>query len=184
MLQEIKKKDPDSFEKYAKIAAQFRPRLVMNMIEKPKDAEVALKIRRSCTEYLGIDVEHLGVIYRDSLQDTALASRLPIIVYKPQSILSQAIYRIADKILQSPEGHFDLDDKDLDTRFNEAALEAEIDFESKAEYVADLMHSGVMDQSDLMETVQAQQLEINKLKTENNFLKFKLSKAMEQGFKA
>jgi len=125
----------------------------------------------------------MGIIYRDVLQDTALASRLPITLYKPQSILSQAIYRIADKILQSPEDIFTPDDKQIDESFQEAELEAEIDFDSKMGYVEDLLHSGAMNQGDLIETVKSQQFEISKIKKENNFLKLKLTRAMQQGYK-
>ncbi|MDR1930983.1 MAG: P-loop NTPase [Treponema sp.] len=183
MLKEIAKIDPESFDKFQKNAAHFHPRLIMNLIDDPKDAEVAHKIRRSCEEYLDIKLEHLGVIYRDVLQDTALASRLPILLYKPQSLLAQAIYRIADKILQSEEEGFDLGERDIDDSFQEAAMEAEIDFENKAEYVTELLHTGAMTQGDLLETIKSQQLEISKLRKESNFLKFTLSKAMAQGFK-
>jgi flagellar biosynthesis protein FlhG len=183
MLKEIAKIDAESFEKFQKNAAHFHPRLIMNMIDDPKDADVALKIRRSCEEYLDIKLEHLGVIYRDRLQDTALASRLPIVLYKPQSLLAQAIYRIADKILQSEEVGFDLGDRDIDDSFQEAALEAEIDFENKTEYVEELLHTGAMTQGDLLETIKSQQLEISKLRKENNFFKFTLTKAMSQGFR-
>jgi flagellar biosynthesis protein FlhG len=183
MLKEIANLDPESSKKFRESAAHFHPRLIMNMIDDPKDADVAQKIRRSCEEYLDIKLEHLGVIYRDMLQDTALASRLPIILYKPQSLLAQAIYRIADKILQSEEEGFDLGERDIDDSFQEAAMEAEIDFENKAEYVAELLHAGAMTQGDLLETIKSQQLEISKLRKENNFLKFTLSKAMSQGFK-
>jgi len=144
---------------------------------------VAMKIRRSCEEYLDLKIEHLGIIYRDVVQDTALASRLPIILYKPQSVLSQAIYRIADKILQSPEDNYAPDDKQIDDSFQEAELEAEVDFDTKMEYIEDLLHSGAMSQGDLIETVKSQQLEISKLKKESNFIKLKLTRAMEQGFK-
>jgi flagellar biosynthesis protein FlhG len=118
------------------------------------------------------------------VQDTALSSRLPITLYKPQSILSQAIYRIADKIIQSDEDNFTLDDKEIDESFQEAGMEAEIDFDNKMEYVEDLLHSGALTQGDLIETVKSQQFEISKLKKENNFIKLKLSQAMAQGFKA
>ncbi len=107
LLEAIRSTDPESAAVFEHRMHQFRPRLVLNMIENPKDADKAQKIRRSCKEYLGIELEHLGVMYKDSMQDIALSSRLPIIVYKPQSILSQAIYRICDKILQSEEEHFD-----------------------------------------------------------------------------
>jgi flagellar biosynthesis protein FlhG len=183
MLKEIAGIDPESLKKFQESAAHFHPRLIMNMIDDPKDADVAQKIRRSCEEYLDIRLEHLGVIYRDVLQDTALASRLPIILYKPQSLLAQAIYRIADKILQSEEEGFDLGERDIDDSFQEAAMEAEIDFENKAEYVTELLHTGAMTQGDLLETIKSQQLEISKLRRENNFLKFTLSKAMSQGYK-
>jgi flagellar biosynthesis protein FlhG len=162
--------------------SRFHPRLIMNMIDDPKDADVAMKLRRSCEEYLDLKIEHLGVVYRDSIQDTALSSRLPILLYKPQSVLSQAVYRIADKILQSEEDDYNLDDSDIEDSFQEAGLEAEIDFGAKMEYVEDLLHSGALSQSDLVDTVKSQQLEIAKLKKENNFLKLKLSNAMAKGF--
>ena len=183
MLPEIKKIDPVSYEKFVKRLEDLHPRLIMNLVDEPKHADVAMKIRRSCEEYLDLKIEHLGIIYRDVIQDTALASRLPIIIYKPQSVLSQAIYRIADKILQSPEDNYAPDDKQIDDSFQEAELEAEVDFDTKMEYIEDLLHSGAMSQGDLIETVKSQQLEISKLKKESNFIKLKLTRAIEQGFK-
>jgi flagellar biosynthesis protein FlhG len=155
----------------------------MNLVDEPKDADVAMKIRRSCEEYLDLKIEHLGIIDRDAMQDTALASRLPILLYKPQAILSQAIYRIADKILQTSADSFIPSEQQIDESFQEAGLEAEIDFDNKMDYIEDLLHSGTLSQGDLVETVKSQQLEISKLKKENNFIKMKLSKAFAQGFK-
>jgi flagellar biosynthesis protein FlhG len=183
MLPEIKAVDPEAHDAFMARLGSFHPRLVMNMIDDPKDADVAMKIRRSCEEYLDLKIEHLGVIYRDSIQDTALSSRLPVVLYKPQSMLSQAVYRIADKILSSGEDSFAFDEKTIENSFQEAGMEAEIDFESKMDYVEDLLHSGALTQGDLVETVKSQQLEIAKLKKENNFLKLKLSRAISQGFK-
>ena len=183
MLPEIKSIDPESYDKFMEHKERFHPRLVMNMIDDPKDADVALKVRRSCGEYLDLKIEHLGVIYRDVVQDTALASRLPVLLYKPQAIISQGIYRIADKILQSSEDRIFLDDAEIEASFQEAEIEAEIDFENKIDYVGDLLHSGALSQGDLIETVKSQQFEISKLKKENNFLKVKLSRALAQGYK-
>jgi flagellar biosynthesis protein FlhG len=183
ILQEVKRIDVKSYNKFKAHVDRLHPRLIMNMVQDPKDADVAMKIRRSCEVYLDLKIEHLGVIYRDSLQDTSLAARLPITIYKPQSVLSQAIYRIADKILQSDEDHFTLTDEEINETFQEATVEAEIDFESKMEYVEELMHSGALSQGDLIETVKTQQIEIAKLKKENNFLKYTLSKAIREGFK-
>ncbi|MCL2801801.1 MAG: P-loop NTPase [Treponema sp.] len=183
LLPEIHSIDPVSHDKFVKRLDMLRPRLIMNMVDEPKNADVAMKIRRSCEEYLDLKIEHMGIIYRDMVQDKALSGRLPIVLYKPQSVLSQAIYRIADKILESPEDEYTPDDKQIDDSFTEAELEAEIDFDTKMEYIEDLLHSGAMSQGDLIETVKSQQLEISKLKKENNFIKLKLTKAMQQGYK-
>ncbi|MDR2478847.1 MAG: P-loop NTPase [Treponema sp.] len=184
IMTEIQNIDPESHEKFTVHLERLHPRLIMNMVEEPKDADVAMKIRRSCEEYLDLKIDHLGVIYRDTIQDIALRSRLPITLYKPQAILSQAIYRIADKILESDEDAFAPDEKEIDESFQEAGIEAEIDFDNKMEYVEDLLHSGALTQGDLIETVKSQQFEIAKLKKENSFIKLKLTQAAQQGFRA
>ncbi|MCL2558698.1 MAG: P-loop NTPase, partial [Treponema sp.] len=182
ILSEIESVDPAAAGAFRSRLEKLRPRLIVNMMDEPKDAEVAMKIRRSCEEYLGLQIEHLGIMYRDSLQDVALASRLPIVLYKPQSILAQAVYRMADKILQSD---YDLalpGDREIECSFQEAEAEAGIDFESRMEYLEELLHSGALSQGDLIETIKSQQFEISKLKKENSFIKMKLSKAAQQGF--
>lgn len=182
IMEEIEKVDPESAAKFKKKAASFRPRLVMNMIDDPKDADKALKIRRSCKEYLNIDLEHLGVIYRDSIQDTALASRLPVIIYKPQCMLSQAVYRIADKILQAETEPMEDIAAFSDDSFQAAEMEAAIDHESRMNYVEELVGSGALSMGDLAETIKSQQYEISVLRKENLLLKNKISKVLQQGF--
>ncbi len=188
IIEEIAKIDPENARAFRERSDAFRPRLVMNMIDDPKDADKALKIRRSCREYLNIDLEHLGVIYRDAAQDIALASRLPVIVYKPQSVLSQAVYRIADKILQD-EGQWD-DAESADEiatlseeSFQTAEMEAAVDFDARMNYVEELVGSGTLSMGDLAETIKSQQYELSALKKENALLKSKIAQALMQGFK-
>jgi len=183
ILPEIRDIDPESYNAFCTKLGQLRPRLIVNMMDDPKDADVAMKIRRSCEEYLSLQIEHLGIIYRDSQQDVALASRLPIVLYKPHAILSQAIYRLAEKIMQTTDDNALPDEKQIENSFQEAELEAEVDFNNKMEYLEDLLHSGALSQGDLIETVKSQQYEISKLKKENSFIKMKLSQAAAQGFK-
>ncbi|WP_191014318.1 P-loop NTPase [Treponema zioleckii] len=170
--------DPVSADKFKARLKKFRPRLIMNMIDEPKDADKAQKIRRSCQQYLGIDVESLGVMYRDSMQDRALSSRLPVTVYKPNSVISQAVFRIAEKIMQGENSSFD-----EDSSFELAAEEATDDFAAKMSYVEDLLGTGALSVSELAEMIKTQQYEINQLKNENILLKSKILKAAEQGFK-
>jgi flagellar biosynthesis protein FlhG len=184
ILSTIQDTDPTSYNAFQTGIARFRPRVIMNMLEDPKDSDKIGKLRASCRQYLGIDLEHLGIIYRDDLQDIALSSRLPIIVYKPRSVLSQALFRIADKLVQlSAEDEAPLTAGQLDQSYTEAQTEAEIDFESRIEYVEDLLQTGALSTGDLVETIKNQQYEIRQLKKENMLFKSKLMKAINQGFK-
>jgi flagellar biosynthesis protein FlhG len=183
ILEQVKDIDPERWAIASERMARFRPRLLMNMLEDPKDAEKAQKIRRSCKEYLNIEIEHLGVLYRDELQDVALGSRIPIIRYKPQSVLSQAIYRAADKLMSSEdEEDMSLSLAEIEGGYRTAELEAEADFGAKAAYVEELLASGALTMGELVEAVRSQQFEIDKLRRENQFLKYKLTKALGQGF--
>ncbi|MEM5947245.1 P-loop NTPase [Spirochaetia bacterium 38H-sp] len=184
MAEEINKIDPESYNKFKESLESFYPRLILNMLENPQDTIRAQRLRHSCQQYLGIDIEHLGIIYRDDLQDIALSSRIPIITYKPDAVLSQAIYRIADKLLQISDSERSLIEIDnIDDTFQEADVEAQVDFESKMQYVEELLHTGTLTTGDLVETVKMQQIEINRIKKENQFLKAKLVKAIQEGFK-
>ncbi len=186
ILEEVEKIDPKSHKKFRDRLDYFRPRLIMNLIDDPKAAENALRIRRSCTQYLGIQLEHLGIIYRDSLQDMALSSRMPILKYKNESLISQAIYRIADKIFQSDEDSMYqdkfLNEATVDESYVEANLEAEIDWDARMDYIEDLLHCTSLSPGDMSEIIQSQQFEINQLRKENNLYKAKIAKAIEQGF--
>ncbi len=182
LLENISKVDPQNAAVFAQHMSQFKPRLIMNMIEDPKTADRALKIRKSCMDYLGLDIDYLGIIFRDPMQDVSLASRIPITMYKPQSILSQSVYRIADKVIQSKSSAFtgsNITDNGFDTIENDA----ETDYESKMSYIEDLIGSGALTTADLADTIKSQQYEITQLRNANNLLKSKILKAHSQGFR-
>lgn len=186
LIEELEKIDYRATRLFKQRMAEFHPRLVLNMIDEPKDAERAQKIRRSCQQFLGLDLEHLGVVYRDSMQDRALSSRLPVVVYKPQSIIAQGIQRIAEKVIQSETLSFD-DEYDLtqiaDTSFEIAAEEAQDDYSQRMAYVEELAGTGALTLSELGETLRQQQYEITTLRNQNNLLRKKLLEAAAKGFK-
>jgi flagellar biosynthesis protein FlhG len=184
LLDQVQEKDKESYDRFQQVIGRFQPRLVFNLLEDPSDAEKAEKVRRSTREYLGIDLEHMGVVYRDEVQTIALSSRLPVVLYKPQSVLSQAIHRIADKFLSYQEEDEEIIDlQSIEESHVEAQMEAEVDFGVKLDHLSDLLQSGALSMGDLIETVKSQQFEINQLKKENNLLKSKLVKAINQGYK-
>ncbi len=184
LIEAIREIDPESAANFEDKMKQFHPRLVMNMIDEPKDADKALKIRRSCQQYLGLDVESLGVMYRDTLQDKALSSRLPVVIYKPNAVISQAVYRVAEKILQSETLQFngEFENLDTDSTYELASEEANDDYSQKLSYVEDLVGTGALSMGELAETIKTQQYELNQLRNENLLLKSKLIKAAQQGF--
>lgn len=183
LLDELAKTDAENHARCLEQLERFRPRLVMNMLEDPKDSEKAGKLRRSCRQYLGLEIDHLGIMYRDDLQDVALSSRLPIIRYKPQSVLSQAVFRIADKLISSEaEDQEGFQAAEVEEGYQEASMEAESDFAARTDYVEDLLHTGALSTGDLIETVKMQQIELNQMRKENNLLKTKLVRALKQGY--
>jgi flagellar biosynthesis protein FlhG len=99
ILARIAGEDAESGRAIDALLGRFRPMLVLNMLEQPGDADRADRLQRSAREYLGVELAHLGAMYRDDLQGLALGSRLPLIRYKPRSVLSQDVYRIAEKLL-------------------------------------------------------------------------------------
>ncbi len=186
LVESLEKVDPQSTAIFKRRMKEFHPRLILNMIDDPKDADRALKIRHSCAQYLGLDLEHLGIIYRDNMQDKALAARLPVVRYKPNSVIAQAIYRIAEKIMHSETLRFG-DDYDItqasENSFVLASEEAVDDYTAKMSYIEDLVGSGTLTMGELAETLKQQQYEITSLKNENTLLKKKLLDASKQGFR-
>ena len=72
-------------------------------------------------------------------------------------ILSQAIYRISDNLIQSEieeEGFIDI--ADAEESFQTAALEAESDFQAKLYNLEELLHTGTLTTEDLVETRKSQ----------------------------
>ena len=186
LIEALRRVDSANTELFLSRLKQFRPRLVINMIDDPKDAEKAQRIRNSCSQYLGLELEYLGLIYRDQLQDKALASRLPVIVYKPYSVLSQAIYRIAEKVIASEPRKFDDDftyGTDAAASFGQADEDAAEDYELKLSGIDDLVGSGQLSNGELIEMIKTQSYELTQVRKENLLLKSKIVKAAQQGFK-
>ena len=184
LIEALRRVDSANTELFLSRLKQFRPRLVINMIDDPKDAEKAQRIRNSCSQYLGL--EFLGLIYRDQLQDKALSSRLPVIVYKPYSVLSQAIYRIAEKVIASEPRKFDDDftyGTDAAASFGQADEDAAEDYELKLSGIDDLVGSGQLSNGELIEMIKTQSYELTQVRKENLLLKSKIVKAAQQGFK-
>ncbi|WGK68461.1 P-loop NTPase [Candidatus Haliotispira prima] len=183
LLYQIKEIDPHSYEKVEQGMRLLRPKIVLNMVNDPKDMQRANKLRSSCCQYLSVDIEHLGVIYYDEVQSRALNARLPVVAYKPQAIISQAVYRIADRILEMDSRNVSpLSGEDAETEygglFNHsyemAGKEADDDYQLRRSQLQESLHSGMLSEGDMIETIKSQQFDVQQLKLENQFLKKKI----------
>ena len=183
ILERIGETDPKSRGALDAVMGRFRPRLVLNLLEDPGDADRTDKLRRSAREYLGIELAHLGIIYRDELQDAALASRIPIVRWKPAAVISRAVYRIAEKLVAMEPEEALVDPGAADEGFQAAEAEAETDFQAKRRDIEDLLQSGALTTGDLVETVRTQAFELSTLRRENALLRERLLKAAQEGFR-
>ncbi len=184
LIQELENIDPENFRKFARIYRSFRPRFIINLLDEPKDATKGERLRKNVSRYLGLDLDFLGVIFRDETQSRALASGLPITVYKPTSIMSQGVERIGKRILCAPLGPGAgrlLTPDEIDASYKIALADAESDYQNKVNSLEDLYNSGNLSEGDLLEILRNQQFELNQLRKENRFLKHKLHELLKKG---
>jgi flagellar biosynthesis protein FlhG len=177
ILARIAREDPEGHALLSQALGRLRPRLVMNMVEDPAEAEKAEKLRASVRGYLGIEISHLGIVFRDELQSVALGSRMPILLYKPGCVLSRALYRISEKLLSAPADEPDGAPwmagarGDVERFAPTAEAEAEEDFKGMRRDLEDLLNSGALSMADLVESVRTQQIELATLRRENALLR-------------
>ncbi len=180
ILETIAREDPQEHALLTRALEQLRPRLVLNMVDDPAEAEKGEKLRASVRGYLGIELSHIGVIFRDELQSVALSSRIPILRYKPGCVLSRGLYRIAEKLLSAPTE----EPGAVPWRQGTGAgaenpppgpeAEAEEDFKGMRRDLEDLVSSGALSMADLVESVRNQQVELSTLRRENAALHARL----------
>jgi flagellar biosynthesis protein FlhG len=178
---ELERADPEHYKDFLALMTAFRPALVMNMLNEPADAVRAERLRASVRQYLGIELDFPGVVFRDDTQNKALEAGLPVVLYKPHGVLTRALQRIAKRIEESD------DDSDSillragkpDETFKIAIEEAEEDYRLKAESIADLYINESLKEGDVIETLRVQQYELNQLRKENRYLKHKITELMK-----
>ncbi|NIZ19850.1 P-loop NTPase [Entomospira culicis] len=185
LLEQLKIADPEHYPKFERTLKAFRPRLIMNMLDEPSSASKAERLRRTIVQYLGIDIEHLGVVFRDETQSRALASGLPVVIYKPRGVMTQAVNRVVDRIMLAREGNAApfLKADDIEAGYKLAEAEASEDYMEKMGSVETFFKEGSISDGDIIETIRTQQYELNQLRKENRFLKSKIVKASKDGFK-
>lgn len=182
LMQELENIDPVNFKKFARIYRAFCPRFIINLLDEPKDATKGERLRKNVKKYLGLELDFLGVIFRDETQSRALSSGLPITVYKPNSVMSQGVERVGKRVLAEEGTSVSrlLTPDQIEASYKIALTDAESDYQNKVGSLEDLFKAGNISEGDILEILRNQQFELNQLRKENRFLKHKLHECLTQ----
>jgi flagellar biosynthesis protein FlhG len=163
MLEKIARLDGEAGEKARRYLAALQPKFIVNMAANPEDLGSIENLKNLVMKYLGIDVECMGLIYRDGAIDRAIEAGRPVITSEGDSLAAAQISRIAQKILQSDRfPHMPLDlDYYADT-YELALIEAQNDYEE-----LQTMGSGEEEEieaADMLAIISDQKRQINELR--------------------
>jgi flagellar biosynthesis protein FlhG len=96
----ILEQDADAGQALADATDGIRPRVVFNMGLRPEESRVALNIRASLAEVLGIEPDFFGFVFQDPAVRQALAARKPFLPNFRESMAARNILKIAERIVK------------------------------------------------------------------------------------
>ncbi|AHH05054.1 MinD/ParA family protein [Borrelia miyamotoi] len=177
LLLKIEAYDPDNYAKFMKIFSQFSPFIIFNMLNTPDDIKKTEKILKSAKNYLNVNLQSIGSIYKDELVDKALNYQIPITIYKPTSLTSKSMQKIAKKLieLEIVRNNVELlSEDDLNENYHFIIKEAQNEYLERYSYLESLLMNKTIDNNAIIDIIKSQQREIAKLRKQNMMLKKKL----------
>ncbi|AGT27351.1 MinD/ParA family protein [Borrelia miyamotoi] len=177
LLLKIEAYDPDNYEKFMKIFSQFSPFIIFNMLNTPDDIKKTEKILKSAKNYLNVNLQSIGSIYKDELVDKALNHKIPITIYKPTSLTSKSMQKIAKKLIELEiviNNVELLSEDDLNENYHFIIKEAQDEYLERYSYLESLLMNKTIDNNAIIDIIKSQQREITKLRKQNMMLKKKL----------
>jgi len=103
MLSKISKLDRRAGERARRYIEALKPKFVINMATSPEDIQIVEQLRDLVKRNLSLDVECMGLIFRDDAVDRALEQGSPLATSQGDTVAGREIFRISQKILQSEE---------------------------------------------------------------------------------
>jgi len=95
----LSERDPEAGANLARQLATFRPRLVVNQVRTPQDADIGHAVVAAWRKYFGLDMDYLGSIAYDDEMWRAVRARRPLLVSRPDVAAARAFSVIADALL-------------------------------------------------------------------------------------
>jgi flagellar biosynthesis protein FlhG len=97
----VVERDAEAGANLASQLAAFRPRLVVNQVRTPQDAEMGHAVVAAWRKYFGLEMDYLGAIDYDDDMWRAVRCRKPLLVNRPEVAAAAAFERIAERLLQA-----------------------------------------------------------------------------------
>lgn len=183
LLLKLESEDPENYSKFNKLFRTISPFMIFNMLKAPKDIEKTEKIIKSAKNYLSINLQSIGAIYKDEIVDQALNSKIPITIYKPTSSTSKSIKKIAKKLIEIEDLTNDaelLNEEDLNESYDFVLREAQEEYIEKIEYLESLIKNKTIESSEIIDIIKSQKREIETLRKQNMLFKKKLFEKLEK----
>ncbi|QFP41969.1 MinD/ParA family protein [Borrelia miyamotoi] len=177
LLLKIEAYDPDNYEKFMEIFSQFSPFIIFNMLNTPDDIKKTEKILKSAKNYLNVNLQSIGSIYKDELVDKALNHQIPITIYKPTSLTVKSMQKIAKKLIELEiviNNVELLSEDDLNENYHFIIKEAQDEYLERYSYLESLLMNKTIDNNAIIDIIKSQQREIEKLRKQNMMFKKKL----------
>ena len=102
MIEEMKSIDAKQAKKAHQFVKMVQPSLVLNMTRSTDDLNIAESLRELVAKNLDVTLQSLGAVMYDEHVFRAYRGKTPIVVERPNDLVSQQIDRLAQKIVQSP----------------------------------------------------------------------------------
>jgi hypothetical protein len=163
--------DPEIHSEAAALLDSFYPKIIINMAHKPKDIAMGERLRKISKNYLSVDMEYLGFLYRDKVVEQSIYERKPLALTAPSSQTYQTIVRIAYKIVNARKlPYFLLDINNYDDAPEAMLEEATDDLISRIEGYEQLADENLLTVNELISIVKNLEYENLTLKRRNQDL--------------
>lgn len=177
VLDAIYDRDPEIHSEAAALIDSFNSKIIINMAYKPKDVAMGEKLRKISKNYIGIDMEYLGFLYRDKVVEQSINERKPLAVLSHESQTFQTIVRMAYKIVNAKKlPYFILDIDNYEDSLEILIEEATDDLMSRIEGYEKLADENLLTVNELISIVKNLEYENISLKKRIQELEHELLK--------
>ncbi len=169
LLKKLRTVDKKGCDIFSQNVAKFHPQIVLNQVTNPSDIKMCDKLQGSSEHFLGLSLDIVAVLYRETLMVESINQRIPIVSLSPKSTFSLAMMRLRDRLLEA------LADKDRTiSTLDDLQDEIQSDFMSHSSDFADTLHLNELKEGDLLEASKSQNIAMKQLKNENEKLRNEL----------